>query len=96
MKPHANSQITDQEATRLLQAALNSPEHRGSRQLVQGHAVDGISMLCRYTTQTPEGALHEVTEERVLDGEVFAGWAYRDESDALAVWAHITENPSEA
>lgn len=91
MDIHADSQITDEEATRLMLATLGSPEHRGSRRLAKGKAIGRQDMLGRWVTDTPEGPLHEVAHVRVLDGEPFWQAYYRDEDDALAVWDHLSE-----
>lgn len=90
MKTHADSQITDQEATRLIMAALTSPD-QASLELVEGKAMSAHEMLGRWTVHTPEGPIHEVALVGVLDGEPQWSTYYREEADAISVWHHVVE-----
>lgn len=89
MATHAESQISDAEAIRLMMLALRSPDHAATYELVRGAAITSQEMIGRWTLDTPEGPLHRVAEVRVLDGEPSMEFFYRDEADAIAVWDHV-------
>ena len=90
MQWHADSQITDAKAARLMLAALHDPGCRDSLRIERAMAIGSRDVLERTSLDTPEGLLHRVAVVRVLDGEQ-QGFdaAYRDEVDAVAVWDHL-------
>jgi hypothetical protein len=93
---HAPSQITETETVRLLAAALRDPECRSTMRLARAKVIGPHDMVGHWTIASPEGPLHRVAVVRVVDAEPM-GWdeVYRDESDAIAVWAHLAETYDE-
>lgn len=92
MHVHADSQFSDAEAFRILVAALNDPDCRGTLQLERAKAIGRTNALCRWSLESPHGSMHRVAIVRVIDGETMGFCcSYGDEADAIAVWEHIAE-----
>lgn len=91
MKSHAASQISDVEATRLVLATLASGRSPAVS-LVRATEVGNQEMLGHWVVDTDEGPVHFIRLVRLLDGEpVGFDHAYRDETDATAVWQHLVD-----
>lgn len=88
---HAPSQLSTEEATRRMLAALASPEHRASLRLERAVAVGRQAILERSRIDTPAGPLHRVAEVQVLTREPTWECCYYDEADAIEVWEHFAE-----
>lgn len=87
MQQHADSQIDEPEATRLLLATLRNPHTDALRTRAIG--TREVLTLCR--VETPERPMWLIRLADVIDDLASHEFQYGTESDALAVWDHLIE-----